>query len=29
MDIFEYLVRDHRKVAGLIDELLAINLQWV
>ncbi len=29
MDIFDYLIRDHRKVAGLMDELLDINLQWV
>ena len=29
MDIYECLVADHRKVAALIDDLLAINLQHV
>lgn len=29
MDIYTYLIADHRKVAGLIDDLLAINLQHV
>ena len=29
MDIYDYLVNDHRKVAALMDELLAINIQSV
>ena len=29
MDIFTYIKRDHRKVASLIDDLLAINLSYV
>lgn len=29
MDIYTYLVRDHRKVARLMDELLNINIQSV
>lgn len=29
MDIYTYLIADHRKVAGLMEDLLAINLQHV